>query len=173
MSDSDVFQINTEINEEEIAKARAYLGVPLRIQQYNNEATRDTIRHYAYGVGDDNPLWCDPDYAASGPHGTIVAPPTFFYTFFSAGITPEFDGLQAFFGGGKFKISELMGDFAKGIKSFTTGLTDEDEKPVSRKADDGLMARTGTVCDRPRVVGTAAVHHHQFGGRPQRRKRAP
>ena len=24
------------------------------------EATRDNIRHYAHGIGDDNPLWCDP-----------------------------------------------------------------------------------------------------------------
>ena len=28
------------------------------------EATRDNIRHYAHGIGDDNPLWCDPGYAA-------------------------------------------------------------------------------------------------------------
>ena len=26
------------------------------------EATRDNIRHYAHGIGDDNPLWCDPAY---------------------------------------------------------------------------------------------------------------
>ena len=63
MTQADVFQINTEINDEEIAAARQYLGKPLRIQQYNYEATRDTIRHYAYGIGDDNPLWCDPAYA--------------------------------------------------------------------------------------------------------------
>jgi sec-independent protein translocase protein TatA len=29
--------------------------------------------------------------------------------------------------GGKGKISDLMGDFAKGIKSFKKGLTEEDE----------------------------------------------
>jgi sec-independent protein translocase protein TatA len=29
--------------------------------------------------------------------------------------------------GGKGKISDLMGDFAKGIKSFKKGLSDEDE----------------------------------------------
>lgn len=34
--------------------------------------------------------------------------------------------------GGKGKVSDLMGDFAKGIKSFKKGLSDEDEaKPVS------------------------------------------
>lgn len=106
--EAQVFKINTEINDAEIEKARQYIGKPLRVQQYNYEATRDTIRHYAYGIGDDNPLWCDPDYAEKSRHGTIVAPPTFYYTFFSAGITPEFDGLQAFFGGGRFKIHRLV-----------------------------------------------------------------
>lgn len=33
--------------------------------------------------------------------------------------------------GGKGKISEIMGDFAKGIKSFKKGLADDDAKPVS------------------------------------------
>ena len=31
--------------------------------------------------------------------------------------------------GGKGKLSDIMGDFAKGIKSFKKGLSDEDEKP--------------------------------------------
>ena len=32
--------------------------------------------------------------------------------------------------GGRGKISELMGDFAKGIKSFKKGLTEEDKRPL-------------------------------------------
>lgn len=43
------------------------------------EATRDNIRHYAHGIGDDNPLWNDPDYAAAGPYGEIVALPSFLF----------------------------------------------------------------------------------------------
>ena len=43
------------------------------------EATRDNIRHYAHGIGDDNPLWCDPDYAATSNYGAIVAPPAFLF----------------------------------------------------------------------------------------------
>ncbi len=31
--------------------------------------------------------------------------------------------------GGRGKISELMGDFAKGIKSFKRGLSDDPEEP--------------------------------------------
>ncbi len=43
------------------------------------EATRDNIRHYAHGIGDDNPLWCDPDYAATTGHGGLVALPSFLF----------------------------------------------------------------------------------------------
>ncbi len=31
---------------------------------------------------------------------------------------------------GRGRISEMMGDFGKGIKSFKQGMTDEDNKPV-------------------------------------------
>ena len=44
------------------------------------EATRDNIRHYAHGIGDDNPLWCNPEYAAKTSHGTILALPSFLYS---------------------------------------------------------------------------------------------
>jgi acyl dehydratase len=44
------------------------------------EATRDNIRHYAHGIGDDNPLWCEPDYAAKTRFGDIVALPSFLFT---------------------------------------------------------------------------------------------
>ena len=29
------------------------------LEPWCHEATRDNIRHYAHGIGDDNPLWCD------------------------------------------------------------------------------------------------------------------
>ncbi|MGY8526983.1 FAS1-like dehydratase domain-containing protein [Paracidovorax citrulli] len=44
------------------------------------EATRDNIRHYAHGIGDDNPLWCDPDYAAGTRHGGLIALPSFLFS---------------------------------------------------------------------------------------------
>ena len=36
------------------------------------------------------------------------------------------------FFGGRNKISDIMGDFAKGIKSFKKGLSDDDEKVETR-----------------------------------------
>jgi len=44
------------------------------------EATRDNIRHYAHGIGDDNPLWCDPDYASTTQYGGLIALPSFLFS---------------------------------------------------------------------------------------------
>lgn len=41
------------------------------------------------------------------------------------------------FGGGG-KISSLMGDFAKGIKSFRKGLQDEDEKSLEERSEKAV-----------------------------------
>ena len=49
------------------------------LEPWCHEATRDNIRHYAHGIGDDNPLWCDPDYAAKTRYGGIVALPSFLF----------------------------------------------------------------------------------------------
>ena len=40
----------------------------------------DGLRHFAYGYGDDNPLYCDDDYATGTRWGGLIAPPTFLYT---------------------------------------------------------------------------------------------
>jgi sec-independent protein translocase protein TatA len=48
--------------------------------------------------------------------------------------------------GGKGKLSDIMGDFAKGIKSFKKGLSEEEEKP---KAADTKPAETGKLFEKP------------------------
>lgn len=69
------------ITDDALDALRRLIGVPIvdTLEPWCHEATRDNIRHYAHGIGDDNPLWCNPDYAARGPHGTIVAPPSFVF----------------------------------------------------------------------------------------------
>src|SRR5690606_37900152 len=49
-------------------------------RQWHSEATRDTIKHWAFGIGDDNPLWVDEAYGKSTKYGTNLAPPTFLYS---------------------------------------------------------------------------------------------
>jgi acyl dehydratase len=50
------------------------------VEPWCYEATRDNIRHYAHGIGDENPLWCDPDYASQTQHGGLIALPSFLFT---------------------------------------------------------------------------------------------
>ena len=69
------------ISEKALDELRARIGVRIEntLEPWCYEATRDNIRHYAHGIGDDNPLWCDPDYAAATSHGGLIAPPSFLF----------------------------------------------------------------------------------------------
>ena len=51
-----------------IERSRKRLGIPQPQHNppHNFEVSIDGSRHFAYGFGDDNPLYCDPDYAAAG-----------------------------------------------------------------------------------------------------------
>jgi len=40
------------------------------------EITKSTIRRFAYGIGDDNPLWIDEEYAKNTKYEGIIAPPS-------------------------------------------------------------------------------------------------
>ena len=48
-------------------------------QPWVSSVTGDAIKHFAYGTDDDNPLWLDPDYAATTAKGKIQAPPAFVF----------------------------------------------------------------------------------------------
>jgi acyl dehydratase len=70
-----------KITEKDLDALRRRIGVPISdtIEPWCYEATRDNIRHYAHGIGDDNPLWCDPRYAAMTAYGGIIALPSFLF----------------------------------------------------------------------------------------------
>lgn len=71
-----------KITEEGLDDLRRRIGVKIgdMAEPWCYEATRDNIRHYAHGIGDDNPLWCDPEYAAGTKHGGIIALPSFLFS---------------------------------------------------------------------------------------------
>lgn len=71
-----------KITEAGLSDLRKRIGVKITdtVEPWNYEATRDAIRHYAHGIGDDNPLWCDPAYAEKTRYGSIVALPSFLFT---------------------------------------------------------------------------------------------
>ena len=77
------------LTSEGIEKFREKIGLDWpydRWTTWNEEATRDGIRHYANGFGDDNPLFTDPEHAAASRWGGVIAPPGFLE---GAGLTPK------------------------------------------------------------------------------------
>jgi acyl dehydratase len=70
-----------QFTDEMLAEMRALIGTELRTDACvnNEDATRLAILRFCEGIGDDNPLWTDATYAASTPHGTLVAPPSFIF----------------------------------------------------------------------------------------------
>ena len=136
--------LNTDavITKEMLAKARERVGVERPItQQWHSQATRDTILHWAEGIGDANPLWTDADYARRSPFGRLVAPPTFI---FSCNQGPRHRGSKPSTGAG-----------LPGIHKIWAGDTWEWRKPILE--GDDIHGTT--------MLAEIVEHQSEFAGR--------
>lgn len=110
MSETARADTHARITPEKVAEAKARIGMVsfkrLPWGPFNREAHPDTIRHYAFGIGDNNPLWCEPDYAAKSRWGSVIGPPLYLQTVAFEESAPESQrvpkgdplrGLHAFF----------------------------------------------------------------------------
>lgn len=90
------------ITPEALDQLRSRIGTPFeRPAPHVTQATADSIRHWALGIGDDNPLWVDPNYAGKTRWRGITAPGTFLYAFdrVASGYVSGLPGIHAIFGG--------------------------------------------------------------------------
>ena len=96
-----------KITEQGLDDLRRRIGVRITdtLEPWCHEATRDNIRHYAHGIGDDNPLWCDPAYAASTHWGGLVAPPSFLFATnrIISGYVGDLPGVHAMWAGANWR----------------------------------------------------------------------
>ena len=94
------------IVDEMLEESRASIGqeVDRSRQRWNVHATSDAIRHFVWGIGDDNPLWLDEEYANRSSVGCLTAPGTFLYSVDSTGIMPSgLEGLARLFAGSEWE----------------------------------------------------------------------
>lgn len=86
-----------KFTEKMLADMRALIGTELRTAaSINNEyATRTAILRFCEGIGDDNPLWTDVDYAAGSSVGALTAPPSFIFACLG-GVQVGWPGLGGF-----------------------------------------------------------------------------
>ncbi len=69
------------ITDEGIERLKARLHVPVpEPPPFNREAHPDTMRHFANAHGDDNPLYCEPDYGSSTRWGGVIGAPFYLMT---------------------------------------------------------------------------------------------
>lgn len=91
------------ISDKELDELRQRIGVKITktVEPWITEANVDAIRHYALGIGDDNPLWLDPEYARKTRYGGIIAPPTILYAAnrVISGYVGGLPGIHAMFAG--------------------------------------------------------------------------
>lgn len=76
--------IRNRLTDESVELMRRRIGFPnptLRTgvisEPWNIIATDDAIRRWSICIGDDNPLYCRPDYAVNTRWGRVIAPPGF------------------------------------------------------------------------------------------------
>ena len=68
--------VDYSITDHDIERQNKLLGIyhAAKTREYIQTATTDNIRNYAHGAGDDNPLFCDPEYARGTRWGSVIAP---------------------------------------------------------------------------------------------------
>lgn len=82
-------------------EARSLMGVELRRQDqyWNREAGPDSIRHFCWGIGDDNPLFCDDSYGMTTQWKSGLAPGCFLYTIDTTIVAPKLQAIQWIYSG--------------------------------------------------------------------------
>src|SRR4030042_4927891 len=88
-----------KIPEEALADMRAKFGKPYYMIRQNEAASKDAIRQFCNGIGDDNPLYRNHEYAQRTKWGHILAPPTFLYAVACPQGMEGLPGVHAFYCG--------------------------------------------------------------------------
>ncbi len=159
--------VDSKITDEALARAKARLGEVTPITGgYNSEATIDTIRHFAEGIGDDNPLWLDPEYGAKTKYGTVLAPPTFLLSCNqgpiwrgrTSGGFRGFPGVHRFWAGDAWEFFQPIrrGDSIRG-ESYVAEMIEHKSRFAGRTIEDITIQKFYN--QRGELIG---AHHQSF-----------
>jgi acyl dehydratase len=89
------------ITDADIERGRAQIGIPQyeRNPVFNREASTDTMSHFAFGIGDSNPLWHDPEYGMKTRWRGQIAFPMYLTTVGTDETPPPDENLKKLFRG--------------------------------------------------------------------------
>jgi acyl dehydratase len=100
------------LDESSLDEARSLIGVPLRRDHFrwNDTVAADSVRQFARGISDENPLYVDPEYAAKARFGRITAPPTYLYSIDRGHVAPRLRAVQWIYAGTDWEWYEPLCD---------------------------------------------------------------
>tara|TARA_R110001583_G_scaffold168710_2_gene321580 strand:- start:7079 stop:8266 length:1188 start_codon:yes stop_codon:yes gene_type:complete len=165
MSDSPVIKkelAKGQFTDQMLDDMRALIGTELRTDScVNNEwASRLAILRFAEGIGDDNPLWTDENYATQSPHGNLLAPPSFIFACLGS-VQVGWRGLGGFHAetkisfhqhikaGDKIEARVFFDGFEGPTESSFGGRRIKDDLRQEYRNQDGELAAT-FICSRMR-----------------------
>ena len=122
------------INEAALEVFRSRVGARLRIPNvFNEHVTPEAIRKFVNGIGDTNPLYLDPAYAAGTRFGSLVAPQNWVYSVFPTWVLQGLPGVHAFHSGNDWEFYRpiLLGDKITPESDFT-GFEEKQSKFAGR-----------------------------------------
>jgi acyl dehydratase len=141
-----------KITDEGVARLRSRIGIPqlYPAPPHYRRPGEDAFRHVARSYGDDNPLWCDPDYAAATRWKGSIAPPALVG---GDSLIGE-DSLSA---AELARQSELRGDPLRGVHAFYAASEREWWAPLG--PDHRIRRRTALVdvVDQPSEFGGRGI----------------
>ncbi|MFO8010168.1 MAG: MaoC family dehydratase N-terminal domain-containing protein [Dehalococcoidia bacterium] len=150
------------ITEEALEAFRRRVGSRLRIRNvFNETASKDSIRKFADGIGDPNPLWRDETYAGSSCYGTVVAPPSWVASVFPTWVLQGLPGVHAFQSSTdwEFLFPVLAGDritpecVFSGFRMMESGFSG---RSVLEKQEARYYNQNGVLVARASVTGLRA-----------------
>lgn len=110
------------LTEEATAEARKLIGVELRRRRpWNSVATVDAIKFFTHSIGSRNPLYISETYGRSTSYGTLIAHPTFLYSFDDTIVAPKLPGIHSIYAGADWEFFRVvkLNDAIKAVAKLT------------------------------------------------------
>ncbi|ROO87484.1 acyl dehydratase [Actinocorallia herbida] len=142
------------LTDQALERSRRRIGIPLRTDPAHiTEVNADATRHFAYGYGDGNPLYCDPEYGEKTRWGALIAPPNMVYAMGESAAPPLTEEQRLL----------LKGDPFAGLGSYQAAMEFEYHRPL-RAGDRCRVVRAQVgVKEKPSSFGGRAAHvTHDF-----------
>jgi uncharacterized protein len=121
-----------------LARLRAYEGLEVGVEVGADAVNQPMIRHWVEAIGDENPVYVDPNAAAASVHGQVIAPAVMLQAWVMRGLR----GRPAAGGSPRDELLQLLDD-----AGFSSVVATNCEQEYDRMLHPGDHLRTRTVID--------------------------